>query len=176
MSKGSLMIVYKQCMEALFRHGDITCTSKCLMTMVKPSYDHDNYPLDIQTFLGKHERVSKPLPIGRPHDRGFEHVIELEEGPKLVMTTPYKHLKRFKEEIEKEIKELLEMGHINPSSSPFTSLVVLVKKKDGTMRMCIDYMELNNKTIKNRYPIPRIDELIDKLHGEVYFSKVNLRS
>lgn len=75
------------------------------------------------------------------------------------------HPKRFEDEIDKAIKELLKMGHIMPSSSPFASSVVLVKKKDGTMRMCIDYRALNKKTIKNRYPIPRIDGLIDELHG-----------
>jgi hypothetical protein len=100
----------------------------------------------------------------------------LEEGDKPVITVPYRHPKRFKDEIEKEIKELLEMGHIRPNSSPFASSVVLVMKKDGTMRMCIDYHALNKKTIKNKYPILRIDELMDELHGVVYFSKIDLRS
>jgi len=68
------------------------------------------------------------------------------------------------------------MGHIKPSTSPFASFVVLVMKKDDTLRMCIDYRVLNKKTIKNRYPIPPIDELMDELHGSVYFLKIDLRS
>ena len=89
---------------------------------------------------------------------------------------PYRHPRRFKDEIEKAIKELLAMGHIRPSSSPFASSVVLVLKKDGTMRMCIDYRALNKKTIKKWYPISRIDKLIDELHGAVFFSNIDLRS
>lgn len=116
------------------------------------------------------------IPPGAPPDRGIEHIIELEEGAKPVMITPYRHPKRLKDEIEKTIKELLEMGHIRLSKSPFASSVVLVKKKDGSLRMCIDYRVLNKRTIKNRYPIPRIDELIDELHGACYFSKIDLRS
>jgi hypothetical protein len=68
------------------------------------------------------------------------------------------------------------MGHIIPSNNPFTSSVVLVMKKDDTMRMCIDYQALKKKTMKNRYHIPRIDGLMDELHGEVFFSKIDLRS
>jgi hypothetical protein len=68
------------------------------------------------------------------------------------------------------------MGHIRPSSSPFASSVVLVKKKGGTLRMCVDYRDLNKKTIKNRYLILRIDELLDEVHGAIYFSKIDLRS
>jgi hypothetical protein len=103
-------------------------------------------------------------------------MIELEEGATPVITTPYRHPKKFKDEIEKAIKELLAMGHIRPNRSPFTSSVVLVLKKDGTLRMCIDYRVLNKKMIKNHYPIPRIDELMDELHGVVFFSKIDLRS
>jgi hypothetical protein len=88
----------------------------------------------------------------------------------------YRHPKKYKDDIEKAIKELLNMGHIRPSSNPFASSVVQVKKKDGTMRMCIDYRALNKKTIKNRYPILRIDELLDELHGAIYFTKIDLRS
>jgi hypothetical protein len=66
------------------------------------------------------------------------------------------------------------MGHIILGSSLFVSSIVLVMKKDGTMRMCIDYHSLNKKTIKNRYPIPRIDKLMNELHGAVFFSKIDL--
>jgi hypothetical protein len=120
--------------------------------------------------------VFGPIPSGVPPDTGFEHIIELEGEAKSIITTPYKHPKKYKDEIEKAIKELLDMGYIKPSTSPFASSVVLVKKKDGTMRMCIDFRALNKKTIKNRYSIPRIDELLDELHGVVYFTKINLCS
>jgi hypothetical protein len=76
-------------MEAIFRHGDVACATECLITMQKPSQDHQHYHVDIQEFLGKHDKVFGPLPVGRPPDRGFEHIIELEEGVKPMITTPY---------------------------------------------------------------------------------------
>eukprot|EP00253_Pinus_taeda_P017847 PITA_17847 len=87
-----------------------------------------------------------------------------------------RHPKAYQDEIERTIHELLALGHIWSSTSPFASSVVLVKKKDDTLKMCIDYRALNKKTLKNRYPIPRIDELMDELRGARFFSKIDLRS
>ncbi|KAD6795610.1 hypothetical protein E3N88_06506 [Mikania micrantha] len=80
------------------------------------------------------------------------------------------------QELMKQLQELLEKGLIRPSSSPWGAPVLFVKKKDGSMRMCIDYRGLNKVTVKNRYPLPRIDDLFDQLQGSSYFSKIDLRS
>jgi hypothetical protein len=168
-------IVTAKKMHAIFRREEIAYAAECFILDTKEE-PHKPYPLDIQKILRKHKRVFDPIPPGQPPDRGFEHIIELEEGAKPVITTPYRHPKKHKNEIESAIKELLAMGNIRPSSSPFTSLVVLVKKKDGTMHMCIDYRALNKRTIKNRYPITQINELLDELHGVLYFTKIDLRS
>ena len=79
-------------------------------------------------------------------------------------------------ELKEQLMELLEKGFIRPSTSPWGAPVLFVKKKDGSMRLCIDYRLLNQLTIKNKYPLPRIDELFDQLSGARYFSKIDLRS
>ena len=117
----------------------------------------------------------RDLPHGRPPVRGVEHNIFLEEGTSPIHTPPYRHPNKFKYEIENDIQEILYLGLIIPSSSPYASSVVLVNKKDGTLRMCIAFRGLNKKNIKNIYPIPRIDELMYELFGSNYFSKINLR-
>lgn len=140
MSNGGSQDVSARRMEALFRHGDIAYAAECkVMTQKTLGNDKLQYRIDIQQVLDKHAPVFDDIPPRLPPKRGFEHTIELEKGAKPVITTPYRHPKKFKDEIKKTIQELLAMGHIRPSSSPFASLVVLVKKKDGTWRMCIDY-------------------------------------
>jgi hypothetical protein len=163
-------------MEAIFRRDEIVYATECRIVTRMDEQCKVHYTPEIKEILDRHHKLFGPIPPGVPPDRGFEHIIELEERAKRVITTPYRHPKMYKDEIEKAIKELLDMGHIRPSTSPFASSVVLVKKKDGTMTMCIDFRALNKKTIKNRYPIPRIDELLDELHGANYFTKIDFHS
>jgi hypothetical protein len=79
-------------------------------------------------------------------------------------------------ELKEQIKELLEKGFIHPSSSPWGAPMIFVLKKDGTQRLCVDYRALNEVIIKNKYPLPRIDDLFDQLHAACVFSKIDLRS
>ena len=99
--------------------------------------------------MHKYEEVFIDLPHGRPPDRGLEHNIVLEEVALPIEIPPYIHPNNLRYDIEKAIQELLELGLIIPSSSPYASSVVLVNKKDGTLRMCIDSRALNKNTIKN---------------------------
>lgn len=80
------------------------------------------------------------------------------------------------QELSNQLQELLDKGFIRPSSSPWGAPVLFVKKKDGSFIMCIDYRELNKLTVKNRYPLPRIDDLFDQLQGSCFYSKIDLRS
>ena len=144
--------ISSQRMEVVLRQGDIERATECLLTFRKPPDNNTQHSTYIQGLLQKHERVFRDLPVGRPPDRGFELIIDLEEGKQAVITTPYRHPKRYKDEIEKTIKELMELGYICPSSNAFASSMVLVKKKDGTLRICIYYIEQNNKTIKTGIP------------------------
>jgi hypothetical protein len=103
-------------------------------------------------------------------------VIELKPGTTPIYKTPYRMATPELAELKEHIKELLEKGFIHPSSSPWGALVIFVLKKDGTQRLCMDYRALNEVTVNNMYPLPRIDDLFNQLHGAYVFSKIDLRS
>jgi hypothetical protein len=116
------------------------------------------------------------LPKGLPPKRAVDHKIELEPGQVPPNRPTYRMSQPEMDELKKQLAELMEKGFITESKSPYGAPVLFVKKKDGTLRMCIDYRALNKITIKNKYPLPRIDELLDRLLGAKYFSKIDLRS
>ena len=114
-----------------------------------------------------------------PTDLGCTNIVE--HGIEMTDSTPFKdHYRRIPpgmyEEVREHLKDMLDAGAIRESKSPFSSNVVLVRKKDGSLRFCIDYRRLNNRTIKDSYDLPRIEESIDSLAGSKFFSKLDLRS
>ena len=109
-------------------------------------------------------------------DREIEFAIELAPGKPPVSKAPYRLAPVEMKELATQLQDLLDKGMIRPSTSPWGAPVLFVKKKDGSFRLCIDYMELNKITIKNKYPLPRIDDLFDQLKDVVYFSKIELRT
>ncbi|KAL0556794.1 hypothetical protein IC582_005311 [Cucumis melo] len=113
---------------------------------------------------------------GLPPHREVEFAIELEPGTVPISRAPYRMAPAELKELKVRLQELLDKGFIRPSVSPWGAPVLFVKKNDGSMRLCIDYRELNKVTVKNRYPLPRIDDLFDQLQGATVFSKIDLRS
>ncbi|GJY42531.1 putative reverse transcriptase domain-containing protein [Tanacetum coccineum] len=113
---------------------------------------------------------------GIPPTRQVEFQIDLVPGAAPVARAPYRLAPSEMKELAEQLQELSDKGFIRPSSSPWGAPVLFVKKKDGSFRMCIDYRELNKLTVKNRYPLPRIDDLFDQLQGSSIYSKIDLRS
>jgi hypothetical protein len=111
---------------------------------------------------------------GMPPDRDIEFVIELKPGTTPIYKTPYRMATPELAKLMEHNKELLERGFIHPSSSSWGGPVIFVLKKDGTQRLCVDYRALNEVTIKNKYPLPRNDDLFDQLCGACVFSKIDL--
>ena len=119
---------------------------------------------DIRTVSEFPDVFPEELP-GMPPDRDIEFVIELVPGTAPIFKRPYRMDTKQLAELKEQLQELLDKGYIRPSASPWGAPVIFVPKKDGTKRMCVDYRSLNEVTIKNKYPLPRIDDLFDQLKG-----------
>lgn len=115
-------------------------------------------------------------PEGLPPVRAWDHQISLILGVQPVNTRSYHYPHQQKTELERLVTEMLTFGIIRPSQSPFASPALLVQKGDGTWWLCVDYKALNQLTIKDKFPIPIIEELLDELHGARVFSKLDLCS
>ncbi|KAK8510296.1 hypothetical protein V6N12_073367 [Hibiscus sabdariffa] len=132
-------------------------------------------PRDIRTVCDFPEVFPEEL-SGLPPDREVEFVIETHADAAPVSISPYRMAPKELKELKTQLQELLDRGFIRPSTSPWGAPVLFVKKKDESLRMCIDYRQLNKMTVKNKYPLPRIDDLFDQLRGASVFSKIDLRS
>ncbi|CAI5485183.1 unnamed protein product [Closterium sp. Yama58-4] len=116
------------------------------------------------------------LPTGLPPKRSVDHRIVLQPGSEPPVRATYRMSAAELKEVQAQLEELLEKGFIRVSSSPYAAPILFVKKKDGSLRMCIDYRALNKLTIKNRYPLPQVEELFEQLGEAKIFSKLDLRS
>ncbi|KAL5569524.1 hypothetical protein UlMin_026099 [Ulmus minor] len=146
-----------------------------LVTVVDTTHEEKFKPEEIAVVREFPDLFPEELP-GIPPEREISFEIELLPGSAPVSKAPYRMAPTELKELQIQLQELLDKGFIRPSYSPWGAPVLFVKKKDGTLRMCIDYRELNKLTIKNKYPLPRIDDLFDQLKGAANFSKIDLRS
>ena len=135
-----------------------------------PELEPKDIPI-VQEFLEVFQEV-----LGLPPDRKIEFAIELIPGIIPISKAPYRMAPAELAELKKQLQELLDKGLTQPSVSPWGAPVLFVRKKDGSMWLCIDYRELNRVTVKNKHPLPRIDDLLDQLAGVIVFSKIDLRS
>jgi hypothetical protein len=108
--------------------------------------------------------------------RELEFTIDLKPGTKMIAKKPYRMSTPELQELKMQLKELLDLGLIRPSVSPWGAPVIFIRKKDGSWRLCIDYHQMNKATIKNQYPLVRIDDLFDQMKGATVFSKIDLQS
>lgn len=169
--RGSL--IAKQ-LQGLHKEGAISQIVH-LCVVEQKATNEQPVPSKIQQVLAEFKgRFKEPKTL--PPHREFDHIIPLLPNAKAVSKKPYRYAPHQKDEIEKQIAQMLKQGIIQASTSPFASPVLLVKKKDGTWRFCVDYRGLNDITIKNKYPMPVVDELLDELAEAKWFTKLDLRS
>jgi hypothetical protein len=157
------------CGETTLYLPDQGCTRSCAFVMIESPVER------IPVVCDYPDVFSNEWPW-MPPDRDIEFAIELQPGTAPISKRPYRMPPAELVELKKQLQELLDKGFILPSTSPWGCPALFVKKKDESLRMCVDYRPLNEVTIKNKYPLPRIDVLFDQLVGAKVFSKIDLRS
>jgi hypothetical protein len=157
------------CGEITFYLPNQGCTHSCALTMIES-------PVERIPVVYEYPDVFPNEFPGMPPDRDIEFAIELQLGTAPIYKRPYRMPPTELAELKKQLQELLDKGFIRPSTSPWGCPALFVKKKDESLRLCVDYRPLNAVTIKNKYPLPRIDVLFDQLVGAKVFSKIDLRS
>ncbi|GJR80247.1 putative mitochondrial protein [Tanacetum coccineum] len=162
------------------RNNDCYTTVNCIWPAASLNLMHSTavgreISLELQTLLEEFDDVFTE-PTKLPPQRSCDHKCPMKDDSAIVNIRPYGYPPSQKDVIETMVANLLASGVVRESHSSFSSPIVLVKNKDGTWRMCIDYRQLNKNTIKDKFPIPVIEELIDELHGTQVFSKLDLRS
>ena len=153
-----IVLVYK---EAMLNSNDLTSSLPSVVTSLLQDYE-DVFPDE--------------MPPGLPPIRGIEHQIDFIPGASLPNRPAYRTNPEETKEIQRQIQEWMAKGYVKESLSPCAVPVLLVPKKDGTWRMCVDCRAINNITIRYRHPIPRIDDMLDELNGSTIFSKIDLKS
>jgi hypothetical protein len=137
----------------------------------------ESLPSVVVSLLQEYEDVfPNDVPSGLPPIRGIEHQIDFIPGATIPNRPAYRSNPEETKEFQRQVEELLAKGHVRESMSPCAVPVLLVPKKDGTWRMCVDCRAINNITVKYRHPIPRLDDMLDELHGSCIFTKIDLKS
>jgi hypothetical protein len=163
--------------KILERPGEVECFLVMIEEKKTASDEVDSLSEPYATLVQEYKDVfPKELPAGLPLSRNVDHAIELEPGTEPPSRPPYRLSHEEMAELNKQLDELLAKGFIRPSVSPYGAPILFVKKKSGELRMCVDYRMLNKATVKNKYALPRIDDLFDQLCGAKVFSKIDLRS
>ena len=134
-------------------------------------------PSSVVSLLQEYDDVfPEETPSGLPPIRGIEHQIDFVPGAVLPNRPAYRSNPEETKELQRQVQELMDKGYVRESMSPCAVPVLLVPKKDGSWRMCVDCRAINNITVKYRHPIPRLDDMLDELHGACVFSKIDLKS
>ena len=141
------------------------------------NHHDDSLPSVASSLLQEFEDVfPEEGPSGLPPIRGIEHQIDFVPGATIPNRPAYRSNPEETKELQSQVEELMAKGYVRESLSPCAVLMLLVPKKDGSWRICVDCRAINNITVKYRHPIPRLDDMLDELHGSCVFSKIDLKS